>query len=103
MSSNEEENENEKEDVIDQSAVSNSNMPTNYNPIILLVDWEKLFYSRVEKVSYWLNKLIAGDVIKEIYSDLNTLLEMSDWKERLSKRGLAFFSIIKKLVFFVLN
>ena len=52
MSSNEEENENEKEDVIDQSAVSNSNMPTNYNPIILLVDWEKLFYSRVEKVSY---------------------------------------------------
>ena len=52
MSSNEEENENEKEDVIDQSAVSNLNMPTNYNPIILLVDWEKLFYSRVEKVSY---------------------------------------------------
>ncbi len=28
---------------------------------------------------------------------------MNDWKERLSKRGLAFFSIIKKLVNFLLN
>ena len=36
--------------------------------------------------------------MKEIYYELDTLLEMNDWKERLSKRGLAFFSIIKKLV-----
>ena len=43
-------------------------------------------------------ELIPKETIKEIYFELDTLLEMNDWKERLSKRGLAFFSIIKKLV-----
>ena len=38
------------------------------------------------------------ETMKEIYMELDNLLLMQDWKERLSKRGLAFFSIIKKLV-----
>lgn len=54
----EEENGNEKEDIVDQSAVSNLNMPAIYNPIIMLVDWEKLFYSRVEKVKIFLKKKV---------------------------------------------
>ena len=97
--SNEEENE-EKEDVMEQSSASNINIHVNFNPIIMLVDWEKLFYSRVEKVTKFVfkTKLIAKETMKEIYSELDTLLEVNDWKERLSKRGLAFFSIIKKLV-----
>jgi hypothetical protein len=45
-----EDNEVEKEDVIDESQASNLNIYANYNPIIMLVDWEKLFYSRLEKV-----------------------------------------------------
>ena len=48
--STEDDNEAEKEDVIDQSQASNLNIYATYNPIIMLVDWEKLFYSRVEKV-----------------------------------------------------
>lgn len=48
--SNEEGNDPEKDDKIDQSVASNLNIGANYNPIIMLVDWEKLFYSRVEKV-----------------------------------------------------
>ena len=48
---NEEAKETEKNDIIDQSNLSNNiNININYNPIIMLVDWEKLFYSRVEKV-----------------------------------------------------
>jgi hypothetical protein len=50
--SNEEDNEVEKEDVIDESQASNLNIYANYNPIIMLVDWEKLFYSRLEKVLF---------------------------------------------------
>jgi hypothetical protein len=50
--SNEEDNEVEKEDVIDESQASNLNIYANYNPIIMLVDWEKLFYSRLEKVFF---------------------------------------------------
>ena len=48
--SSEEENEVEKDDIIDQSSTSNFGIYENFNPIIMLVDWEKLFYSRVEKV-----------------------------------------------------
>ena len=48
--STDEDNVVDKEDVIDQSQTSNLNIYANYNPIIMLVDWEKLFYSRVEKV-----------------------------------------------------
>lgn len=51
----EEHQEVEKEDVIDQSSNSNVGGFENFNPIIMLVDWEKLFYSRVEKVRTNLN------------------------------------------------
>jgi hypothetical protein len=50
--SNGEPNEVEKEDEIDQSSTSNIGVYENFNPIIMLVDWEKLFYSRVEKVFF---------------------------------------------------
>ena len=55
--SNEEGNEIEKDEKIDISAISNSVINTNYNPITMLVDWERLFYSRVEKVFYCLIRL----------------------------------------------
>ena len=66
----------------------------DFNPIVLLVDWETIFYSRIEK-------LMSPENLKEIYSELNSTLDKNDWKERLERRGLAFFSIIKKLDFYI--
>ena len=49
--SNEDVNDSDKDNFKDESALSNNlNLNANNNPIIMLVDWERLFYSRVEKV-----------------------------------------------------
>lgn len=80
------------------------------NPIVSSIDWADLFYGKLDNLllalknspkqleilkknaNYQINKSF-----KEIVDKLNTSLGNSDWKDRLSKRNLGFFTIVKKL------
>jgi len=70
----------------------------NIDPINSLILWEVIFYKRLESSLRLINK---ENVDFEIFERLNEtegiINKYSEWKDRLSKRGLAFYSMINKL------
>jgi hypothetical protein len=75
------------------------NVDISSNPIISLIDWENLFYKKLS-IHY------AGHDLEDINEKLqetDKILEKPDWQDRLSKRGLAFFSMIIRLEEYVQN
>lgn len=69
------------------------------NPINSLLDWESLFYDKLEKLA---NSSDANHTkeIQEIIEKMNeteNIIEMIEWKSRINKRGNAFFSMIIRL------
>ena len=68
------------------------------NPVNSLIDWETLFYERIEKFSK--NKNDFNKEFQEISDKLKeteNILISHEWKLRISKRGNAFFSMIMRL------
>ena len=66
-------------------------MNVKNNPINYLIDWEHLFYHKIKN----LNTL--NQELDDLEKETQNILLKCDWKERLSKRGQALFSIINKL------
>ena len=82
----------------------------NYiNPIVSAVDWEDLFYNKIDTLIVKLSKnqkqseLFKSQSSKDLttYSSLinkiDPILKNSEWKERLSRKNLGFFTVIRKL------
>lgn len=68
------------------------------NPINSLIDWENLFYKKLDT----LNKEANSDLNDKI-KDSETLVAKEEWKDRMSKRGLAFFSVVQNLEKYIQN
>lgn len=71
--------------------------PSTLNPIVMLLDWENTFYKRMENI-YESSNLFQNDNFKDLFKELEEMLENGEWRTRLEKRGMAFLSIIRKLV-----
>lgn len=70
------------------------------NPVNSLIDWETLFYDRIEKHSKTSNNTQISKELQEIQEnikDTENIIESLEWKGRISKRGNAFFSMIFRL------
>lgn len=59
------------------------------NPFNTLIDWESLFHEKYKKFPEY-NYDLKKDKLKQI-------LNINGWKEKIKKRGIAFYSIILKL------
>lgn len=63
--------------------------------ILAMVDWQNLFYNQIinipELSSFYIDKM----------EQLDSILERTEWQDRISKRGLGFLSIINKLETFI--
>lgn len=70
------------------------------NPVNSLIDWETLFYDRIEKhAKTSTNSNISKELheILEKMKETETIINSLEWKGRISKRGNAFFSMIFRL------
>lgn len=71
------------------------------NPVNTLLDWETLFYNRIEKLSK--SESMSPTYSKEIQEifdkerETEKIINQLEWKGRISKRGNAFFSMIIRL------
>jgi len=89
---------NEKEyvenELIEKSQTTNENeeklIDDIKNPIVSLIDWSNLFYGKLK------NKGFEKEVLEK-EEEMEVRLKKPDWRKRIEKKGLAFFSIIKKL------
>ncbi len=74
--------------------------PVDINPVNYLIDWETLFYDRIDKLS---KNSCSSNMSKEIQEisekikESENIIQSLEWKERISKRGNAFFSMIFRL------
>ncbi len=62
-----------------------------HNEMITLMDWQHLFFNHLYKIPE-LQSFIIGKM-----EELENILEKSEWQERISRRGLGFLAIIKKM------
>jgi hypothetical protein len=69
---------------------------TKQNPINYLIDWQNLFYDKIE------NLKTENEIIDREH-ETDAIFKKYNWKERLAKRGLALFSIIGKLEKYIQN
>jgi hypothetical protein len=69
---------------------------TKQNPINYLIDWQNLFYHKIENLK-------TDNEIIDRENETDAIFKKYNWKERLSKRGLALFSIINKLEKYIQN
>ena len=67
------------------------------DPINSLMDWENLFYYRIEKFAAAVNKDHKIHEIIEKIKETEDIIKLHKWEARISKRGNAFFSMIIRL------
>jgi hypothetical protein len=69
------------------------------NPINSLLDWESLFYDKLEKLSNSSDSKFSKEIqeIMDKMRDTENIIETIEWKGRINKRGNAFFSMIIRL------
>jgi hypothetical protein len=70
------------------------------NPVNSLIDWGTLFYERIEKHSKSSSNSNISKEFQEILEKMKeteTIINLLEWKGRISKKGNAFFSIIFRL------
>jgi hypothetical protein len=68
------------------------------NPINTIIDWENLFY---RKLDMYIQD--SENDIKEKLQQTDEVIKHQEWKERMSKRGLAFFSMVTKLEQYIMK
>jgi len=76
------------------------------NPVNSLIDWETLFYDRIEKhAKTYENSSISKELqeILEKMKETETIINSLQWKGRIRKRGNAFFSMIFRLEKYIQN
>ena len=70
----------------------------NLDPINSLILWEVVFYKRLESALKGINKDQTDCEIFEKLKETDTIISKEvEWQDRLSKRGLAFYSMVSKL------
>ncbi len=76
-----------------------ANNAIDVNPVNSLIDWETLFYERIEKLADTNDANISREVqeIFEKMKETENIINRLEWKGRISKRGNAFFSMIIRL------
>ena len=69
------------------------------NPINSLLDWESLFYDKIEKLANSTDSKYTKEIqeILDIMRETENIIETIDWKGRIQKRGNVFFSMIIRL------
>lgn len=71
----------------------------NINPINSLLDWESLFYDKIEKLANSTDYKFKKETqeILDRMGETENIIETIEWKGRIKKRGNAFFSMIIRL------
>jgi len=70
------------------------------NPVNSLIDWETLFYDRIDNISRTTSNTYLCKELQEILDKIKeteNIINSLEWKVRISKRGNAFFSMIIRL------
>jgi len=69
------------------------------NPVNTLLDWETLFYDKIEKLNNSKDSNLSKDIqeILDKIKDTEKIIHFYQWKTRINKRGNAFFSMVIRL------
>jgi len=69
------------------------------NPINSLLDWESLFYDKLEKLANTSDAIFTKEnqQILEKMKETENIIDRIDWRSRICKRGNAFFSMIIRI------